>query len=133
METRSYQNPWNGSDIDNETHVLCTCIKEMSRKLKLIAEFGKEILDEVKYIQLSKTRDEFDEINTMFYVKWLSLGSEKIDSFIDYYHEQWVNSGESNWFAGAGPIDINNGLEAINKDIKVLRFSVINRKLGHPL
>ena len=105
----------------------------MSRKLKLIAEFGKEILDEVKYIQLSKTRDEFDEINTMFYVKWLSLGSEKIDSFIDYYHEQWVNSGESNWFAGAGPIDINNGLEAINKDIKVLRFSVINRKLGHPL
>ena len=67
------------------------------------------------------------------YVKWLSPGSGKVDSFIDYYHEQWVNSGESNWFAGAGPIDINNGLEAINKDIKVLRFSVINRKLGHPL
>ena len=69
----------------------------------------------------------------MFYVKWLSLGNEKVDSFIDYYHEQWVNSGESNWFAGAGPIDINNGLEAINKDIKVLRFPMINRKLGHPL
>ena len=53
----------------------------MSRKLQLIAEFGKEILDEVKYIQLSKTRDEFDEINTMFYVKWLSLGSEKNRQF----------------------------------------------------
>ena len=47
----------------------------MSRKLKSIAEFGKEILDEVKYIQLSKTRDEFDEINTMFYVEWLSPSS----------------------------------------------------------
>ena len=51
METRSY--------IDNETHVLSTCIKEMSRKLKLIAEFGKEILDGVNYFQLSKTRDDY--------------------------------------------------------------------------
>ena len=66
-------------------------------------------------------------------MEWLSLGNEKVDSFIDYYHEQQVNSGESNWFAGAGPIDINNGLEAINKDIKVLKFSVINRMLGHSL
>ena len=102
----------------------------MSRKLKLIAEFGKEILDEVKYIQLSKTRDEFDEVNTMFYVKWLSLGSEKVDSFIDYYHEQWVNSGESNWFAGAGPIDNNNGLVAINKDIKSTKVLHDKQKVG---
>ena len=100
----------------------------MSRKLKSIAEFGKEILDEVKYIQLSKTRNEFDEVNTIFYVKWLSLGSEKVDSFIDYYHKQWASSGESNWFAGVSIIDINNGLGAINKDMKVLRFSVIDKQ-----
>ena len=31
----------------------------MSRKLKLIAEFGKEILDGVNYFQLSKTRDDY--------------------------------------------------------------------------
>ena len=102
----------------------------MSRKLKSIAEFGKEILDEVKYIQLSKTRDEFDEVNTMFYVKWPSLGSEKVDSFIDYYHEQWVNSGESNWFAGAGPIDNNNGLETIDKDMKNIRVLRDKQKIG---
>ena len=102
----------------------------MSRKLKSIAEFGKEILDEIKYIQLSKTRDEFDEVNLMFYVTWLSLGNEKVDSFIDYYHEQWVNSGESNWFAGAGPIDNNNGLEAINKDIKITKVLRDKQKIG---
>ena len=102
----------------------------MSRKLKSIAEFGKEILDEVKYIQLSKTRDEFDEMNTIFYVKWLSSGSGKVDSFIDYYHEQWVNSGESNWFAGAGPIDHNNGVEATNKDIRKTKVLCDKPKLG---
>ena len=69
---------------------------------------------------------------TIFHVKRLFL---VVDSrqFIDYYHKQWANSGESNWFAGASLIDINNGLEAINKDMRVLRFSVINRKLGQPL
>ena len=43
-------------------------------------------------------------VNTMFYVKWLSLGIEQIYQFIGYFHEQWVNSKESNWFVGAGPL-----------------------------
>ena len=43
---------------------------------------------------------------------------KKINSFIDYYHEQWVNSGESIFFAGADPIDNNNGWETMNEDMK---------------
>ena len=41
-----------------------------------------------------------------------------------------MNSGESNWFAGAGPIDINNGLEAINKDIKITKVLRDKQKIG---
>ena len=63
-------------------------------------------------------------------MEWLSLGNEKVDSFIDYYHEQWVNSGESNWFAGAGSIDNNNSLEAINKDIKNTKVLYDKQKIG---
>ena len=55
---------------------------------------------------------------TIFFVKWLFLVGDS-RQFIDYYHKLWI--------------DINNGLEAINKDMRVLRFSVINRKLGQPL
>ena len=87
-------------------------------KLKGIPEYEKEILEDIKAIQLSENRREFQEANTMFYVKWLSISVEKIDHFIGYYHEQWVNSRESNWFSGAGPIDHNNGLEGTNRDIK---------------
>ena len=55
---------------------------------------------------------------TILYVSWLFLVGDS-RQFIDYYHKLWI--------------DINNGLEAINKDMRVLRFSVINRKLGQPL
>ena len=57
-------------------------------------------------------------VNTMFYVKWLSLGIEQIDHFIGYFHEQWVHSKESNWFVGDEPKDHNNGLEVTKRDIK---------------
>ena len=103
---------------------------EVTRTLgmaQLIAEFRKEVFDGVNYFQLSKTRDGYFQCIMAF------PGRGRVDSYIDYYHKQWANSGESNWFAGASFIDINNGLGAVNKDMKVLRFSVINRKLGHPL
>ena len=51
--------------------------KEISKKkLISIAEFEKEILN-IQHIQLSETRDQFDEANLLFYVKWLSLCYEK--------------------------------------------------------
>ena len=128
--TKAKQNVWtadkdnikvldDGSEVDLERGM---CYPHVHRahqaKLKTIPLYGKEILDDIKAIQLSETREEFQEVNTMFYVKWLSLGIEQIDQFIGYFHEQWVNSKESNWFVGAGPIDHNNGLEATNRDIK---------------
>ena len=87
-------------------------------------------LEDIKAIQLSENRREFQEANTMFYVKWLSISVEKIDQFIGYYHEQWVNSRESNWFSGAGPIDHNNGLEGTNRDIKRTKVLRDKQKLG---
>ena len=46
-------------------------------KLKTVPEYEKEILEDIRAIQLSENREEFQESNTMFYVKWLSLGIEK--------------------------------------------------------
>ena len=39
--------------------------RNVQKKLKSIAEFEKEILDDIKYIQLSKTRDEFEILCSM--------------------------------------------------------------------
>ena len=55
---------------------------------------------------------------------------KKINSFIDQYHERWVNYGESNQFARAGPIDNNNGLETIDKDMKNIRVLRDKQKIG---
>ena len=55
---------------------------------------------------------------------------KKIYSFIDYYHEPWVNLGESIFFAGADPIDNNNGWETINKDMKNIRVICDKQKIG---
>ena len=94
----------------------------------------KNLAAELKYdlsvIQLSQTRAEFDEANNMFYVKWLSLGDEKINKFIDYYHKTWVASKQSNWFVGAGPLHHNNGLEGQNQDIKANKVVRNKQKLG---
>ena len=120
-----------GSEVDLERgmcypHVQRNC----QAKLKTIPEYEKEILEDIKAIQLSETRDEFQEANTMLYVKWLSLGIDKVDQFIGYYHQQWVNSKQSNWFVGAGPLDHNNGLEATNRDIKRTKVLRDKQKLG---
>ena len=92
--------------------------------------FVNEILDDIRSIQLSENRDEFDEANKMFYFKWLSLDIEKINDFIGYYNDTWVASTESNWFSGAGPIDHNNGIEGTNADIKKNKVLRSKQKLG---
>ena len=62
-----------------------------------------EIKDDISIIQLSQSREEFDEANLMFYVKWLSVEDEIIEKFIEYYHHNWVASKQSNWYVGARP------------------------------
>ena len=91
---------------------------------------SEEIKHDISVIQLSKTREEFDEANSMFYVKWLSLDDDKINKFIDYYHKYWVTSKQSNWFVGAGPLHHNNGLEGTNWDIKANKVVRQKQKLG---
>ena len=48
----------NGTDIDNKRLFCYPHVKRnIQKKLKSIAEFEKEILDDIKHIQLSETRD----------------------------------------------------------------------------
>ena len=75
-------------------------------------------MSDISLVQLSQSRDEFDQANLLLFTKWFEEENESVHKFLDYYRKQWVVSNESNWFAGAGPIDHNNGLEATNADIK---------------
>ena len=47
-----------------------------------------EIVNDISSIQLLQTRFEFDEANTMFYMKWLSLDIKSIEDFIEYYQNK---------------------------------------------
>ena len=47
-----------------------------------------EIVNDMSSIQLLQTRFEFDEANTMFYMKWLSLDIKSIEDFIEYYQNK---------------------------------------------
>lgn len=106
--TKAKENIWKAADdnikvLDDGMEVNLErgmCYPHVQRacqaKLKSIPEYEKELLEDIKAIQLSESRDEFQEANTMFYVKLLSLDIDEVDGFIGYYHEQWVNSKESN-------------------------------------
>ena len=121
-----------GTEVDPERGM---CYPHVQRNVKnklagIEKNFVNEILDDIAAIQLSQNREEFDQANMMFYFKWLSLDVEKINEFIGYYHETWVNLTESNWFVGAGPIDHNNGIEGTNADIKKTKVLRDKQKLG---
>ena len=62
--------------------------------------------------------------------KWTLIGDDKVDKFYDYYTDTWVKSKESNWFAGAGSLDHNNGLEAKNNDLKKTKLIRTKQKVG---
>ena len=99
---------WPHVQRDCENHAKTIRPKEMS----------EDIMSDISLVQLSQSRDEFDQANLLLFTKWFEEENESVHKFLDYYRKQWVVSNESNWFAGAGPIDHNNGLEATNADIK---------------
>ena len=117
----------------DNTRLMCWphVFRAISKKLKSVPkEAGKNILDDISAIQLSQSRKEFDKVNELFLVKWLETGNETIDTFVAYYNLQWVQSPESNWFVGAGPVDHNNGIEGTNEDIKKTKVIRDKQKLA---
>ena len=118
----------------DSTRLMCWphVFRAISKKLKTVPkEAAKNILDDISAIQLSQSRKEFGKANELFLVKWLETGEEKIDSFVAYYNLQWVNSPESNWYVGAGPVDHNNGIEGTNDDIKKTKVIRDKQNLLH--
>ena len=111
----------NENDLDEERlmcwpHVFRAISKKLSNSVS--KDVAKDLIEDISVIQLSQNRNEFDKANELFLLKWLNAGDAKIDTFVAYYNLQWVQSAESNWFVGAGPIDHNNGIEGTNDDIK---------------
>ena len=57
------------------------------------------------------------QCNITFWKKWNQKGSE----FLDYFFENWVNSGCDNWYRSSIPTGFshtNNGIEGFNNGIK---------------
>ena len=129
----------NTSPVDNDevalddSRLMCWphVFRALSKKIKSVPkEAAKDILDDIATIQLSQSRKEFDKANELFLGKWLDTGTETIDAFVAYYNLQWVQSPESNWFVGAGPVDHNNGIEGTNEDIKKTKVIQDKQKLA---
>lgn len=55
-----------------------------------------------------------------FKLKWSRLKNDNINTFLDYFHKEWVCSRNKNWFEGAAPNipSTDNALESINGKIK---------------
>ena len=91
---------------------------------------SKELKKDIAQIQACQSREEFEAVTWMFYLKWAAKEDPAIDAFLLYFDVTWVSSGESNWFTGAGPIDNQNGLESVNGDLKKTKTIRLKQKLG---
>ena len=74
-------------------------------------------MEDFRVLQTCQSRPEFDAMSEKFLDEWMLI-SDEMDTFLAYFDKTWLKSKESNWFAGAGPLNHNNGLEGRNRDIK---------------
>ena len=90
--------------------------------------YAKDLNTDIKQIQLSQDREEFIESFNKFKIKWEE--EENCQEFVNYVENTWITSNESNWFAGAGDLDHNNGLEGTNNDLKKTKILRPKQKMG---
>lgn len=86
------------------------------RKRPFASKNNKQlIIDDIKKLQLSQNRAEFDTSTKLFIEKWRSIES----NFVEYFQKEWLGV-HSNWFEGASDYtpSTNNALESHNAIIK---------------
>lgn len=95
------------------------------RKRPFASKNSKQlIVDDIRKLQLSQNRTEFEMCSKLFIEKWKGLEP----NFVDYFKREWLGS-HCNWYEGAADYtpSTNNALESHNAIIK--RLITFRRRL----
>ena len=85
-----------------------------------LKNFKDEIITDIKVIQKSKSKENFDYLASLFASKWKLKKNLAINAFLEYFHKEWIASTNCGWYEGiCDPTPKqNNALEATNLVIK---------------
>jgi len=106
---------------NNFTRVHCWfhVMKKLKEKLSVTvdAETKQQILSDIRIIQVSSTKSEFQTACSLFLKKWAK--NDRVRPFLNYFEAEYLNS-RSGWYEGVAPgfPSTNNGLESLNNQIK---------------
>ncbi|CAK9294195.1 unnamed protein product [Gordionus sp. m RMFG-2023] len=101
-----------------------THVKKMvDSRLKSIKDsvITSEIINDIHFLQTTKSPRVFEKAFYLFKQKWTSKNSAAISDFIEYFEGEWI-SKNNGWYEGyaIGYPSNNNGLESTNKKLKDL-------------
>ena len=76
---------------------------------------------DINHIQLAYSTDIFTFLINLFIIKWSAYNNKTIDSFLNYFRTEWVESRNKGWYEGIcnRVPSSNNGLESNNGKIKL--------------
>ena len=102
-------------------------LKNIDKRLKsILAPSKSKVLADIRILQLSRTKEEFDCACALFVTKWNECS--ELQEFIQYFVAEYIEANP-NWFAGSavGFPKTNNGVEGTNNWIKT--NSTLRQKL----
>lgn len=119
--------------------------RNVHKKIRSYAKGIQErILQDLHYLQLSRSETEFKQGHTKKYIKfhnhtflvsqmllqsWIS--DLNLNEFSEYFRQTWIDSTENGFYEGYNKyLSNNNGLESINKSIKQVHTLRRKMKLG---
>ena len=119
--TNGFQQAFNYSSDNDFTRIMCWAhlyriVKKDSEKLPQGTQFLKDVED----LQTSHSPELFKRNTELFFKKWYSKNIAKIDEYLVYFNNTWIESRNNNWYEGAAirvPAN-DNGLEGKNGSIK---------------
>lgn len=122
--TNGFMNAFDYKSIDDFTRVMCWAhvLRAVDVKAKPIEEkLRDQILLDIYAIQLSPSPEHFKIATDLFKKKW-SARDSTIDTFVNYFESEWVNSRNNGWYEGFSTNipSTDNGLESTNGKIKLI-------------
>jgi hypothetical protein len=100
-----------------------------------LKEFKDDILKDISVLQKCISTKHFQYACDLFFLKWQSKNNVSLNSFLDYFKNEWVLSSNNCWYEGACDRvpKQNNGLESNNLVIKTHHTLRSRLSLSHYL
>ena len=112
-----------GEDYEyTRIHCWAHCERNLEDKMKSLGlnkEFRPLLLNDIRRLQVCKTKTTFDNAAGLFLDKWLEKGDATLDVFLDYFKlEKLTNT--PNWYEAAAKFvpSTSNAIESNNRIIK---------------